>query len=159
MEFKDLRQKLEEAASVGEISPAAMLVLRRRGIRVFPDGQRVALYTNEKYNLTFMVPFGGQHPASAANPLMPVHEEQLDEYVNVMGGLASAAAGLVKSIAKAPAARAKAAAETAKKEQEKRSAAHRANREKQLKRGLQNRQKRQHAELVAALKNRQGNTP
>lgn len=157
MEFKDLRQKLDEAAS--EASPAAMLVLRRRGIRVFPDGQRVALYTNEKYNLTFMVPFGGQHPAAAANPLMPVHEEQLDEYVNVMGGLASAAAGLIKAVAKAPAAKAKAAAETEKKQKEKQTVAHRANREKQLKRGLQNRQKRQHAELVAALKNRQGNTP
>ena len=150
MEFKDLRQKLEEAASVGEISPAAMLVLRRRGIRVFPDGQRVALYTNEKYNLTFMVPFGGQHPASSANPLMPMHE-----YVNVMGGLASAAAGLVKGIA----GRGKAQAQAAKAQKEKQTAAHRANREKQLKRAMQNRQKRQHAELISALKNRQGNTP
>ena len=157
MEFKDLRQKLDEAA--GEASPAAMLVLRRRGIRVFPDGQRVALYTNEKYNLTFMVPFGGQHPAASANPLMPVHEEQLDEFINVMGGVVSAVGGALKAAAKIPAARAKAAAEAAKKQKEKQTAAHRANREKQLKRGLQNRQKRQHAELVAALKNRQGNTP
>lgn len=154
MEFKDLRQKLEEAAA-GEMNPAAMLVLRRRGIRVFPDGQRVALYTNEKYNLTFMVPFGGQHPTATANPIMPVHEETVNEYVNVMGSTGSALANIVKGLA----GRSKAKAQAAKAQREKQSAQHRANREKQLKRAMQNRQKRQHAQLIAALQNRQGNTP
>lgn len=137
------------------MSPAAMLVLRRRGIRVFPDGQRVALYTNEKYNLTFMVPFGNHQPTVSSNPIMPVHEEQLDEYVNVMGGASSALAGIVKALGNSQ----KAKADAAKKQREQQSAKHRANREKQLKRAMQNRQKRQHAQLIAALQNRQGNTP
>lgn len=60
MKFTDLRNKLNEAASMrNEQIPAPMLVLRRKGIRIFPDGRQVALYTNDKYNLVFTVPFGG----------------------------------------------------------------------------------------------------
>ena len=155
MEFKDLRESLQESA---ELNPAALLVLKRRGIRVFPDGQRVALYTNEKYNLTFMVPFGGAHPSVAANPLMPVKEETVNEYTNVLGKVASVVANLPKAID----ARKKAEAEKVKTQREKQSAQHRANREKQLKRAMQNRQKRQQSDLVSAirsLKTNQGNNP
>lgn len=134
----------------GDKNPAALLVLRRRGIRVFPDGQRVALYTNDKYNLTFMVPFGGTH---SPGPLMAVkNEETVYEYVNVLDSTAKALARIPSII-------------TAKKKSDETKAAekakmsHRQNREKQLKRAMQNRQKRQHSELLAALKNRQGNTP
>lgn len=60
MKFKDLRSKLNESARLrDEAIPAPMLVLRRRGIRIFPDGKHVALYTNDKYNLTFTIPYGG----------------------------------------------------------------------------------------------------
>jgi hypothetical protein len=60
MKFKDLRSKLNEANNLrNEVIPAPMLVLRRRGIRIFPDGKHVALYTNDKYNLVFTVPYGG----------------------------------------------------------------------------------------------------
>jgi hypothetical protein len=66
MKFKNLRSKLNEANSLrNEVIPAPMLVLRRRGIRIFPDGRHVALYTNDKYNLVFTVPYGGS--ASAGN--------------------------------------------------------------------------------------------
>lgn len=37
--------------------PPVMVVLKRKGIRVFPDGRRVALYVNEKLGLTFTVPY------------------------------------------------------------------------------------------------------
>lgn len=60
MKFTDFRNKLNEAVSMrNEPIPAPMLVLRRKGIRIFPDGRQVALYTNDKYNLVFTVPFGG----------------------------------------------------------------------------------------------------
>lgn len=60
MKFRDLRTKLNENTSMrNEQIPAPMLVLRRKGIRIFPDGRQVALYTNDKYNLVFTVPFGG----------------------------------------------------------------------------------------------------
>jgi len=56
MKFKELRESLNP--DTPETSPAPMLVLRRRGIRIFPDGRRVALYTNDKYNLVFTIPYG-----------------------------------------------------------------------------------------------------
>jgi hypothetical protein len=60
MNFKQLRSKLNESNTLSnETIPAPMLVLRRRGIRIFPDGRRIALYTNDKYNLIFTVPYGG----------------------------------------------------------------------------------------------------
>jgi len=60
MKFKELRSKLnEDRALRDETIPAPMLVLRRRGIRIFPDGKHVALYTNDKYNLVFTIPYGG----------------------------------------------------------------------------------------------------
>lgn len=37
--------------------PPAMLVLKRRGIRIFPDGKRVALYTNTALGVTVSVPY------------------------------------------------------------------------------------------------------
>jgi len=60
MRFRDLRSKLNEDKRLkDETIPAPMLVLRRRGIRIFPDGKHVALYTNDKYNLVFTIPYGG----------------------------------------------------------------------------------------------------
>jgi len=57
MNFKQLRSKLNE--NMADEIPAPMLVLRRKGMRIFPDGRHVALYTNDKYNLVFTVPYGG----------------------------------------------------------------------------------------------------
>jgi len=52
--FKNLR----EGRMSAEVIPAPMLVLRRRGVRIFPDGRKVALYTNDKYNMIFTIPYG-----------------------------------------------------------------------------------------------------
>jgi hypothetical protein len=41
--------------SVGD--PPQVLVLRRKGIRIFPDGKRVALYTNDKVNISVTIPY------------------------------------------------------------------------------------------------------
>lgn len=71
MKFRELRSKLNESAKLRDESiPAPMLVLRRKGIRIFPDGKHVALYTNDKYNLVFTVPYGG----SASNVDEPVFQ-------------------------------------------------------------------------------------
>lgn len=64
MKFKQLREQLDESRLKDEMSPAPMLVLRRRGIRIFPDGSKVALYTNEKYNLVFTIPYGATERVS-----------------------------------------------------------------------------------------------
>jgi hypothetical protein len=150
MDFKELREQLTEGQDVA--NPAAMLVLKRRGIRVFPDGQRVALYTNDKYNLTFMVPYGkGVEHNTVINPV-PTNEA----FVNVMGRLASAVANIPKNLAAKKQAELKAAADKAKADREKASQQHKARRQRQLKRAVQNRRKRQVAAIVAA---RSGNQP
>jgi hypothetical protein len=58
MNFRQLRSKLNESMA-NETIPAPMLVLRRKGMRIFPDGRHVALYVNDKYNLIFTIPYGG----------------------------------------------------------------------------------------------------
>lgn len=70
MKFRELRVKLNESMS-NETIPAPMLILRRRGIRVFPDGGRVAMYTNDKYNLIFTIPYGG-NARNSSNPDAPI---------------------------------------------------------------------------------------
>ena len=41
----------------GVADPPQMLVLKRMGIRIFPDGRRVALYVDPKLGLTFSIPY------------------------------------------------------------------------------------------------------
>lgn len=47
-----------EAANVPH-DPPLVMVLKRKGIRIFPDGKKVALYTNDQLGLTFTVPYVG----------------------------------------------------------------------------------------------------
>lgn len=57
VEFTDKEQISERLKD--ELSPPVMLVLKRKGIRIFPDGKRVALYTNDKLGLVFTIPYSG----------------------------------------------------------------------------------------------------
>lgn len=62
-----------EAADIPH-DPPMVMVLKRKGIRIFPDGKRVALYTNEQLGLTFTVPYvGGQ--VTNQNVMTGVQEE------------------------------------------------------------------------------------
>lgn len=69
--------QISEATLKDELNPPVMLVLKRRGIRIFPDGKRVALYVNEKLGLTFTIPY---NPAgSTAKELIPgVQSEEIE---------------------------------------------------------------------------------
>lgn len=72
MKFKSLRNKINEAGAISkETLPPMLLVLKRRGMRIFPDGRRVALYFNDKYNMVFTVPYGelvfGTSPKTGQN--------------------------------------------------------------------------------------------
>lgn len=49
-------------AEGAQMDPPMILVLKRRGIRIFPDGKRVALYKNDKLNLSFSVPYNSNGP-------------------------------------------------------------------------------------------------
>jgi hypothetical protein len=69
MKFKHLREKISRLGD--EVYPSPMLVLRRKGIRIFPDGSHVALYTNDKYNLVFTVPYAGPGiPTNVGQPIV-----------------------------------------------------------------------------------------
>ena len=65
----EILDKEQISESLNEnIDPPMMLVLKRKGIRLFPDGQRVAIYTNENLGLTFTVPYkGGKLPEIIPN--------------------------------------------------------------------------------------------
>jgi hypothetical protein len=53
--MKEETQYLKE-----EFNPPAMLLLKRQAVRLFPGSQRVVLYTDNKYGLTFTVPYDAQ---------------------------------------------------------------------------------------------------
>lgn len=60
--------------------PPMMLVLKRTGVRIFPDGKRVALYKNDKLNLSFTIPYSS---AGAEQELVGVSEEIMESLEQV----------------------------------------------------------------------------
>jgi len=60
--------------------PPMMLILKRQGIRIFPDGKRVALYNNEKLGLSFTVPYSSNGPEQE---LVGVSEEIMESLEQV----------------------------------------------------------------------------
>ena len=79
MNSVELLDKEQISESINEsIDPPMMLVLKRKGVRIFPDGQRVALYVHEKLGITFSVPYKqGQMPEVIPN--VTAEELELDE--------------------------------------------------------------------------------
>lgn len=58
-----------------------MLILRRTGIRIFPDGRRVALYVNDRHNLMFSVPYR-KNAAPSDIPMVQSEEiEHIEENI------------------------------------------------------------------------------
>jgi len=51
------KEQICEATLRDEVNPPPMLVLKRTGIRIFPDGRRVAMYVNSRMGLTFTIPY------------------------------------------------------------------------------------------------------
>lgn len=72
-----------EAASLPK-DPPMIMVLKRKGIRIFPDGKKVALYTNEQLGLTFTVPYvgGEQIEPTVSTGMHEETEEYGDEVLN-----------------------------------------------------------------------------
>ena len=74
---------MPKAPAVGTqaVDPPMMLVLKRKGVRLFPDGQRVAIYTNERLGMTFSVPYKTANIPGVA-PMVTAEEiEQVKESV------------------------------------------------------------------------------
>lgn len=60
--------------------PPMMLVLKRTGVRIFPDGKRVALYKNDKLGLSFTIPYSSAGPEQE---LVGVSEEIMESFEQV----------------------------------------------------------------------------
>lgn len=74
----------EEILNEEGFQPPPMMTLRRTGIRIFPDGRRVALYVSNKYNLMFSVPYKStgapeDFPVVQAEEIVLENIEQLAE--------------------------------------------------------------------------------
>jgi hypothetical protein len=56
-----VREELEEARMDSPLVPLPpiIMVIKRKAVRLYPDGTRVALYYNDKMKRYFSVPFGG----------------------------------------------------------------------------------------------------
>jgi len=73
-----------------ELTPPPMLVLKRTGIRIFPDGSRVAMYINSRYNLVFTIPYKGSGTdASDIIPGVQSEETEIMESLDQVAAYAS----------------------------------------------------------------------
>lgn len=78
--IKEQKETLNEAMT---FNPPAMLLLKRQAIRVFPNGQRVALYVDNKYGLSFPVPYDVTGKGfNAVNTVNPGPKNSLPGYVS-----------------------------------------------------------------------------
>ena len=57
VEAEDLPRILGEAAKNDKMDPPMVLIMRRKTVRQFPNGQRVALYYVDKINKYVTVPY------------------------------------------------------------------------------------------------------
>lgn len=80
------------------VDPPMMLVLKRKGVRLFPDGQRVAIYVNERLGMTFSVPYKTTNIPGVAP--MVTSEEVEDVMENIDQVVSYATQEQPKSLAK-----------------------------------------------------------
>lgn len=71
-------EQISESVMRDEVNPPPMLVLKRKGIRIFPDGRRVAMYTNDKLGLVFTIPYKGSGTQTEVLPGVQAEETDLD---------------------------------------------------------------------------------
>jgi hypothetical protein len=95
---KAVREEVEEiteAPNVDTPAPPFVLVLRRKAIRMYPEGTRVALYYNERLNRYFSVPYSSQYLDRAP---IQAEETQVDPMLQLQDGLVVHADGTVSEV-------------------------------------------------------------
>lgn len=75
------KDNIKEAVNPDK-EPPFVLVLKRTGIRLYPNGLRVAIYYNQKLDKYFSVPYG-----QGVDATIQAEEIQLEEAVDVVGKL------------------------------------------------------------------------
>jgi len=77
------KMQKEEVIELTEAhDPPFVLVLKRRAIRLYPDGTKVALYRNDRLNKVFAVPYD-----TTMDPVIQAEEVELEEAVDAIGQL------------------------------------------------------------------------
>jgi hypothetical protein len=85
--FLELKRTLKEAAQGKLPDPPPMIVLKRRGIRIFPNGLKVALYHNDLLNLDVSVPYTPKQVSinkAGTIPFAAVREEVIYEDTRIV---------------------------------------------------------------------------
>lgn len=65
------------AAFKDENNPPVMIVLQRKGIRIFPDGRKVAMYQNKQLGLVITIPYAGT--GNSPGEIIPGANVQMEE--------------------------------------------------------------------------------
>ena len=78
------------AAFKDENNPPVMIVLQRKGIRIFPDGKKVAMYHNKQLGLVITIPYGGT--GNTPGEVVPGANVQMEEVEDIMESLEQVAA-------------------------------------------------------------------
>jgi hypothetical protein len=73
--------QVSESTFKDEVNPPPMMVLKRKGIRIFPDGRRVALYTNDKLGIVFTIPYKGSGTKTEIIPGVQAEETEVGNFV------------------------------------------------------------------------------
>ena len=77
------KMQKEEVVELTEAhDPPFILILKRRAIRLYPDGTKVALYRNDRLNKVFAVPYD-----TTMDPVIQAEEVELEEAVDAIGQL------------------------------------------------------------------------
>jgi hypothetical protein len=77
------KMQKEEVVKLTEAhDPPFVLILKRRAIRLYPDGTKVALYRNDRLNKVFAVPYD-----TTMDPVIQAEEVELEEAVDAIGQL------------------------------------------------------------------------
>jgi hypothetical protein len=95
---KAVREEVEEiteAPNVDTPTPPFVLVLRRKAIRMYPEGTRVALYYNERLNRYFSVPYSSQYLDRAP---IQAEETQVDPMLQLQDGMVVHLDGTVSEV-------------------------------------------------------------
>jgi hypothetical protein len=78
---EDVEELTDEPVMLQEDKdPPLVLVIKRKAIRLYPDGTRIALYYNEKLKKYFSVPY--QYGSGMDAPIQSEETKQINEYGN-----------------------------------------------------------------------------
>jgi len=65
-----------------ENNPPMVIVLQRKGIRIFPDGKKVAMYNNKQLGLVITIPYAGT--GNSPGEIIPGTNVQMEEVEGIM---------------------------------------------------------------------------